>query len=100
MRYWELYINLHEKEKILTVFKPSNYFVCNCLFTLYLGPGPQGLGNMGMGMPGMGMGLGLQNAMGRFGLPGMPQQGGSPVILVSNLDEDHVRILRQLPIAS
>ena len=56
------------------------------------------MGNMGgMNMGGMqqmgGMGLGLQNAaaMGaRLGMPGMQGQGGSAVILVSNLD-DQVR---------
>ena len=55
------------------------------------------MGGMNMaGMQGMqGMGFGLQNAaaMGaRIGLPGMPTQAGSSVILVSNLDEQ-VRIL-------
>ena len=58
----------------------------------YLGQVPSGMGNMGgMNMGGMQqMGLGLQNAaaMGaRLGMPGMQGQGGSSVILVSNLDE-------------
>ena len=59
------------------------------------------MGNMGGmnmgGMQGMGMGFGLQNAqaMGaRLGLPGMQGQGGSSVILVSNLD-DQVRTRSQ-----
>lgn len=54
--------------------------------------GMSGMGNMGgMNMGGMQqMGLGLQNAaaMGaRLGMPGMQGQGGSAVILVSNLDD-------------
>ena len=45
------------------------------------------MGQMGMGM-GMGMGQGGPMGAARMGMQQMPQGGGSPVILVSNLDEE------------